>query len=80
MNFQNKNGEAILLGDVADFKVDTNRRVYVKAKESTRFQYIDYQIPVGYSTLQKKQHLEMLHNKVAERMGLDGENNNEMDQ
>ena len=78
MNFQNKNGEAILIGDVADFKIDTNRRVYAKRKDSMRYDYIEYQIPVGFSIIQKKQHLEMLHEKVRERLGVDEDNKNEM--
>jgi hypothetical protein len=80
MNFQNKNGDSILLGEIADLKIDTNRRVYVKAKDSMRYDYIDYQIPVGWKNVQKRDHLEKLHDKIKEHMGVgDEENQNEME-
>ena len=79
MNWEEKKGEVYYYGQVLDFKIDTNRRVYGKHKEDNRYTHIDWQVPLGLSDIQKAKHLQLVEEGWMKRNGIstDGENQNE---
>lgn len=75
MRTEIKNGDVILYGDHADFKIDTKRYFYVKRKNVNQFVKTEAQVPIGLERQEKIDVLIMLDRKAGEKL-VDLEDNN----
>lgn len=67
-----KDGNIILLGDKFDLKIDVNRKIYVKPKKEKIFRGIDREVPVGLTSVEKKQLLYKLYFHIESKLNNEG--------
>lgn len=80
MRTEIKNGEVILYGNNADFKVDTKRYYYTKSKNQNHFVKSEVQTPMGLSASEKEDALIALDRVYGERLSEQDNKNDEVNQ
>jgi len=68
-----KDNSIILTGDKFDLKIDNNRKLYIKKKDEKKFSFVDYEVPIGLTSVEKKQLLYKLYFVIESR--INGEEN-----
>lgn len=67
VNIFEKDGIFTLIGEDFDIKIDNNRKIYVKKKNVKNYENIGSEIPLGYTSEEKKKFIYNLYNMMRER-------------
>ncbi len=67
VNITEIDGIFTLNGERFDLKIDNNRKIYIKNKSEKSFNSVGSEIPLGYSSEEKKKYLYNLYLKLNER-------------
>lgn len=67
VDIQDKDGIIILYGDDFNLKIDNNRKIYYKKKDSISYKSCNVDIDTGYSLEEKKIYLKKLYEALNQR-------------
>ncbi len=67
VNINESDGVFVLEGDMFNLKIDNNRKIYVKKKNSSHYESIGIELDIGYSSEEKKKYLYNLYMILIER-------------
>jgi hypothetical protein len=67
-DIREKNGAIILESDEFDLKVDKSRKIYIKRRDVLNFTYIGHDIPIGYTSDEKKKMLYEIYRRVDSKL------------